>query len=81
MHPVMECEHVSSFTGRQRQLILRKHVGHLPERKAEFARIDELGDQRDVLAAKAVIQPDEEAGQSASDLLMVDAIHTSDRLS
>jgi hypothetical protein len=46
MHPVMECEHVSPFTGRQLQLILRKHVGHLLERKAQFVRIDELGDQQ-----------------------------------
>jgi hypothetical protein len=65
---------------RQRLHILGQHVDHLFERKAEFVRIDELSDQRDVLARKAVIQPDEEAAQFASDLLVVGAIHTRDRL-
>jgi hypothetical protein len=73
-------EHVSPFACRQRLLILGEHIGYLFEHKAELVRVDELSDQRHVLGREAVIQPDEKAAQNASDLLVVDAIHTRDRL-
>jgi hypothetical protein len=56
LHPVGECEHVSPFACRERLLILGEHVGHLFECKAKLVRIDELSDQRDILARKAVIR-------------------------
>jgi hypothetical protein len=80
LHPVDECQHVSPFACRHWLLILGRHVSHLFERKAEFIRIDELSDQRDVLGGEAVVQPDEEASQNASDLLVAGVIHAKDRL-
>jgi hypothetical protein len=74
-HPIREREHVSSLVRCERQLVLGEDVGYLFKCQAEFVRVNELGDQGDVLAREPVIQPDEEPVQKSGDVLVVGAIH------
>jgi hypothetical protein len=60
MHPIREREHVSSLFRCGRRLLLGEGVGYLFKCQAEFVRVNELGDQGDVLVREPVLQPDEE---------------------
>jgi len=55
VHLVHEGEHFGSLVMRQRPLIHTEHIGHLFHGEAEFVRVDELRDQRDVLAREPVV--------------------------
>lgn len=75
LHPLHECEHVGPLVWGERLLVLAQNVSHLFECEPEFVRVDELGDQRDVLARKPIIQADEEAVQLPGDLFVGGEIH------
>ncbi len=75
LHTVHEREHVRPLTCIQGLLVLAEDVGQLLQGQAQLARVDELGDQRDVLARQPVVQPNQETMQEAGDLFVGDAIH------